>query len=145
MAELLGTYDPAQVVCIVAGVILSGFSEGDIVTAKRDEDLFSKKVGVDGGVSRARIANKSGSFEFKLAQTSNSNDQLSALLAIDNLVNDGLAVVPISVVDGSGRSLAVATQCWLKTQPDLAFGKETGERVWVFDAADLKIFHGGGN
>ena len=46
---------------------------------------------------------------------------------------------------GSGRSLAAATQCWIKTVPEATFGKEVSERVWIFSAADLKIFHGGGN
>jgi len=143
MANLTGTYDPEQVICIVGGVILSGFSDGDSIIARRSEDVFSKRVGIDGGVARARNANKSGEFEFKFLQTSDANDQLSSLLAIDNLVNDGLAVFPISVVDGSGRSLCAATQCWIKTMPEATFGKDVSERVWVFDAADLKIFHGG--
>lgn len=142
-AVLTGTYDPAQVVVTVGGVIVSGFSDGDHITCRRDEDVFFKRVGSDGGVARARNANKSGEFEFKLLQTSEANDQLSALFATDDLLNDGLVVIPVAVLDGSGRSLAVATQCWLKTLPEAVFGKEVSERVWVISAADLKIFHGG--
>jgi hypothetical protein len=143
-AQLTGSYDPAQVIVTVGGVILSGFSDGDHITARRSEDMYFTRVGADGGVARARNANKMGEFEFKLLQTSEANDLLSALLAVSDLTNDGLAVIPIAVVDGSGRSLAVATQCWIKSVPEAVFGKEVSERVWIFSAADLKLFHGGG-
>ena len=39
MAELTGTYDPEQVICIVGGVILSGFSDGDSIIARRSEEV----------------------------------------------------------------------------------------------------------
>jgi hypothetical protein len=143
MASLTGTYDPSQVIVSVSGVSLRGFSDGDAIAAKRDEDMSSKKVGIDGKVGRARNANKSGTFEFKLLQTSGANAELSALIAADNLLADGLGTFPISIIDGSGASLAYASQCWVKTMPEATFGKEVGERTWVFDAADLTIVHGG--
>lgn len=143
MAELTGSYDPSRVIVTVGGVILSGWSDGDAIIARRAEDAYSTRVGIDGGVARSRNANKMGEFEFRLLQTSSANDAMSALFNVDDLVNDGLAVVPVSVVDGSGRSLASATQCWIKTVPEATFGKEAGERIWVMSAADLKIFHGG--
>ncbi len=144
-AILTGSYDPAQVICTVGGVILSGFSDGDAIIARRAEDVYFNRVGADGGVARARNANKMGEFEFKLLQTSPANDLLSSLLAVDDLSNDGLVLIPIGVLDGSGRSLAAATQCWIKTIPEATFAKEVSERIWVFTAADLRIFHGGGN
>lgn len=143
-AVLTGSYDPAQVVCTVGGVILSGFSDGDSIIARRAEDVYLTRVGTDGGVARARNSNKMGEFEFKILQTSEANDLLSSLVATDDLVNDGKAVFPITVFDGSGRSLAAATQCWIKSIPEATFGKEVSERIWIFSAADLKIFHGGG-
>ena len=142
-AELTGTYNPSEVVVTVGGVILSGFSDGDHITARRNEDVSTMRAGNDGGVGRAINPNQSGEFEFKLLQTSSANDALSALVNADDLVNAGKSQFPITVMDGSGRSLAVATQCWVKTLPEMTFSKETGERVWVFSAADLKLFVGG--
>lgn len=144
-AVLTGSYDPQQVTVVVGGVILSGFSDGDAITAKRMEDATLTRVGIDGGVARARNANKMGEFEFKLLQTSQANFALSTLAAVGDLNNDALSVFPIAVYDGSGKSLCVAASCWLKTVPDAVFGKEVSERTWVFTAADMKIFHGGGN
>lgn len=142
-AILTGSYDPEQVICTVGRVLLSGFSDGDSIIARRAEDMYFNRVGTDGGVARARNANKMGEFEFRLLQTSAANDLLSSLLATDNLTNDGLEVFAVSIVDGSGRSLCAATQCWIKSIPEATFGKEVTERIWVFTAADLKIYHGG--
>ena len=142
-AELTGTYNADGVVTTIGTVIVSGFSDGDHITARLNEDVSEIRVGNDGGVGRSINPNRSGEFEFKLLQTSAANDALSALVNADDLVNVGKAQFPITVMDGSGRSLAVATQCWIKTLPEMTFGKAVGERVWVFSAADLKIFVGG--
>jgi len=144
-AGLTGSYDPSKVVCIVGSVIVSGFSDGDAIIARMSEERNFVRVGLGGSVSKARNSNKTGEFEFRLLQTGEINDQLSALFAIDDLTNDGNIVLPISITDGSGRSFAVATQCWLKEAPEATFGKEVSERIWVFTAADLRIFHGGNN
>lgn len=142
-ATLTGSYDPSQVIVSIGGVTLSGFSDGDAIIARRSEDAYSMRAGNDGGVGRARNPNMSGEFEFKLLQTSAVNAALSALVATDDLTNQGLPTFPISIFDGSGASLAVASACWIKTVPEMTFGKEVGERTWVFSAADLRLFHGG--
>jgi hypothetical protein len=142
-AILSGSYNPAALIVTIGGVIVSGFSDGDHVVCEREEDNFSKRVGNDGAVGRARNPNKSGTVTVTLLQTSAANDALSALVAADDLINDGLVLFPITVADGSGRSLAAATQCWIKKIPNLTFGREVGDREWVFDCADLKIFVGG--
>jgi hypothetical protein len=142
-ATLTGSYDPSQVIVSIGGVTLSGFSDGDAIIARRSEDAYSMRAGNDGGVGRARNPNMSGEFEFKLLQTSAVNAALSALVATDDLTNQGLPTFPISIFDGSGASLAVASACWIKTVPEMTMGKEVGERTWVFSAADLRLFFGG--
>lgn len=142
-ATLTGSYDPSQVIVSVGGVTLSGFSDGDAIIARRNEDAYSMRAGNDGGVGRARNPNMSGEFEFRLLQTSAVNAALSALVATDDLTNQGLPTFPIAIFDGSGASLVAASSCWIKTVPEATFGKEVGERTWVFSAADMRMFHGG--
>lgn len=144
-ATLTGSYDPSQVVVVVGALILSGFSDGDSIMAERYEDNASMRVGIDGAVGRARNANKTGFFTFRLLSTGSVNTQLSALFALDNLSEDAGVIVPIAIYDGSGTDLAVATKAWLKKSPSLTKGKDVGENEWVFDAADMKIFLGGNN
>lgn len=143
MAILLGSYDPEEVIAIVGPVTLNGFSDGTAITVRRDEDVYFKRVGLKGHVARARNANKSGSFEFRLLQTSSDNDLLSALFATDDLLGDGRIVIPASIIDLSGRTLCAAGSCWIRTLPEVTLGKEVEERIWILDCADLAIFAGG--
>jgi hypothetical protein len=134
------TYDPTKLTVIVGGVIVSGFIDGDFITAKRDEDLYMKRVGADGHVARARNGNKSGSIEIKLLQSSPAVTELSALVALDNFLFDGDILIPIAIMSpGDGSELVVSTQSWLKSAPEMVFGKEVGERSFIFDCADLKL------
>ena len=138
------TYDPTKFIVIIGGVIVSGFTDGDFVIAKRDEDLYFKRVGADGHVARARNGNKSGSIEVKLLQGSPAVNEIAALVALDNFLFDGDILVPISLVSpGDGSEAVGSTQSWLKTAPEMGFGKEVGERSFVFDCADLKLSLGG--
>ena len=138
------TYDPTKIVVVVGGVIVSGFADGDFITAKRDEDLYMKRVGADGHVARARNGNKSGTIEIKLLQSSPAVNEISALVALDNFLFDGDILIPISIVEpGSGAELVASTQSWLKTPPEMVYGKEVGDRTFVFDCADLKMSLGG--
>lgn len=141
--HLTGTYKGDQVFVTVGPVLVSGFSDGDAITVKRDGELYTKKVGLDGNVARSRNADKTGTIEIKLLQTSSVNDALSGLFYVDNFSEDGSPVLPISVVDGSGRTLCATGQAWLKSLPEVTFGKETGDRTWTFDCADLKLYVGG--
>lgn len=142
-AELTGTYKGDQVFVTVGPVLISGFSDGDAISVKRTAELYATKVGIDGGVARVRSANKSGTIEIKLLQTSGVNDELSKLFYVDNFNEDGSPVLPISVTDGNGRTLCSAGQAWLKAVPELAFGDSIGDRTWAFECADLKLFVGG--
>jgi len=141
--ELTGTYKGDQVFVIVGPIAVNGFSDGDAITVKRNEELYTTKVGIDGSVARVRNANKTGVIEVKLLQTSKVNDELSALFVIDNFMDDGSPVLPILIKDGSGRTLCAAGQAWLKAVPEITFGKEIGERTWSFECADLKMYVGG--
>jgi hypothetical protein len=139
MADV-STYDPTKLTVIVGGVIVSGFTDGDFIMAKRDEDLYTKRVGADGHVARARNANKAGTIEITLLQSSPAVAEIAALLALDNFLFDGDVLVPISILSpGTNAELVASTQSWLKTAPEMGFGKEVGERKFIFDCADLKL------
>ena len=138
------TYDPTKLVVIVGGVIVSGFIDGDFITAKRDEDLYMKRVGADGHVARARNGNKSGSIEITLLQSSPAVNEIAALVALDNFFYDGDILIPISILSpGTNAELVVSTQSWLKTPPEMVFAKEVSDRKFIFDCADLKLSLGG--
>lgn len=138
-ARLESTYSPQDVIVSVGPVILTGFSDGDAVTARASDDVSTMRTGLDGGVARTINASHTGEFEFRLLQAAGANTQLTEIFNTNDLSNRGRAVVPVSIVHVSGAEVAVATEAWLKTMPEMTFGKETGERVWVLSCADLRM------
>jgi hypothetical protein len=137
-----GTYAAEKVVITVGPVIVTGFTDGDFVTVKYDEDRYTHKAGADGEVGRAKTASRAGTVEITLSATSLANDELSTLF---NLAQVGGIdpPIPVGVADLSGRSLAGAAKAWIKTAPDMTFGKDVGERVWTLQGAGLFINYGG--
>mgnify|MGYP000032262258 CR=1 FL=1 len=133
------TYDPKSVVVTVGGYPISGFADGTFITVERSSDAFTKVVGADGEVSRAKSADRSGSVTFTLMQTSNSNAVLSAFAIADE--NTGAGVVPILIKEGN--SIVFAAEGWVRKLPNAEWGKEVGNREWVFDCAVIQMEHGG--
>lgn len=144
-AQLSGSFDPEKVIFTVGPVVVSGFSDGDYLTAARSEDNYFMRAGADGHIARSRNANKSGTIECRTLSTSLANDLLSGLFAVDNLVEDAKIVVPIGIADLSGRKLAACSEGWLQKVPDMVFAKEPSECIWMFACADLSVFFGGNN
>lgn len=134
--DFQGTYSAEQVIVTVGGVIVTGFGDGDFITAKHDEDRYTHKVGADGEVGRAKNANRAGTIEIVLASTSRANRELGDLFKL-SLMGGTDEPVSVSVADLSGNSECYASTAWLKTSPDFSRGKEISEQTWTLQAADL--------
>ena len=135
------TYDPKLGVLIVGGNIIQGFAEDDMIEVSRDEDMWKKKVGTDGEVTRGKTNNKAGSIIIRLMQSSASNDVLSALALADEASNAG--AVPVMFRDGSGRSLFATDFGWVKRFPKTAWKNDVSFWEWTIDTGVLNIFVGG--
>ena len=135
------TYDPNEAVLSVGGVPLSGFTDGSFIKVSRDEDAYTKAVGADGQVSRAKSANRSGSITITLKQTSVSNDVLSGFAQADEVGNAGL--VPVLIKDLLGTTLVSSAGTWIKKMADVDMGKELSDREWVLDCESINLVVGG--
>lgn len=143
-SKLTGTWDGAELTVVIGVTPISGLSDGDSVTARRGAPLYNSRAGNDGAVGRARVTDKRGQVEVHLLQTSEVNDVLSALFNMDSLSEEGQFVGPIIVKDLSGTTVIQAGQAWLMNVGDVGFESgAVGERVWTFEAADLKFWVGG--
>lgn len=140
--DFQGTYDLTKVVTTIGGVILTGFGEGDVITYDYEEERTFTKVGADGEVGVASNPSRLGTATFNLSQTSKANDELSALFNIGSL-GSIINPVPVGSADLSGRSVAGGSKSWIKKTPPMTFGREIGEREWVFQVADLLMTFGG--
>lgn len=143
-SKLSGTWDGAELTVVIGVTPISGLSDGDSVTARRNAPLYNSRAGNDGAVGRARVTDKRGQVEIHILQTSEVNDTLSALFNLDSLSEEGQFVGPLIVKDLSGTSVISAGQAWLMQVGDVPFASgEVGERIWTFEAADLKMWIGG--
>lgn len=135
------TYDPKQYTTIIGGNIITGFSDDDFVEIEREEDAWTKKVGVDGEVTRAKSNNRSGHIILRVMQSSASNDALSALALLDEASNTG--AVPGLAKDGSGRSAFATDTCWIRKFPKTVWKRGVAFWEWTIDTGALDIFIGG--
>lgn len=136
------TYDPANVQIICGGVPISGFADGTFLDLAFDEDQFSKTVGADGEVSRAKSNNNTATVTISLMQTSESNDVLSAFANADRLNGGGSFPFLVKEI-GSGTTLAFSQSAWIKKFADVTYSKDTEAREWTIDTGQLDVLVGG--
>jgi hypothetical protein len=142
MADFQGTYSADKIIITGGSTVLSGFADGDFVTASYAEDRATPKAGADGGVGVSINASRLGTIVVTLSATSAANDSLSGIFNLDAITGTK-TIVPIGVADLNGRTVIAAANCWLQVSPEATFGKEIGDREWTFGAADLVMFMGG--
>ena len=125
------TFDPKMVVMTFGVIPISGYADGTFVRVKRSGDAFTKKKGAGGDIER--INRNQGDFEvaITLQQTSGTNQELSAVLAVDIATNAG--VFPLPIKDLLGNTLFFAPQAWIRKDPEWEDGDDTNSRAWVFD------------
>lgn len=135
------TYDPNNIAISLGSILAGGFTDGDFVTAERAEDAFTSKSGADGLVTRTHNRNAIGTVTLTLMAESPTNDLLSALHEEDVLFHTG--VRSLTIKDLFGNTLVFAEEAWVKKPPPVTYGKESGEREWVIECAELLIHSGG--
>lgn len=138
-AELHGTYDFKQVSVLVGVRQIEGFEGGTSITAERDTDSFTKKVDIDGSVTRSRSNNSAGRISFTLNQYAASNGYLQTLMNLDE--RTGTGVVPVKIVDKNNPNteIVVALKAWVMKPSNRVYETESGAREWVIDCADLNF------
>ena len=138
---MVHTYDPSKISLIVGLVPITGFSDGSMVKVTRASDAFTKVVGADGIVSRAKSLDKSGEVEIQLVQTAPSNDTLNAFALLDDVANAG--VVPLSISDALSNTRILSGHSWVRKLPDIEYGKDLANRTWILDFSDAAAVVGG--
>ena len=137
--ELHGTYDFKKVSLLVGTREILGFESGTSIMAERDTDSFSKKVDVDGGVTRSRSNNTAGRISFTLAQYASENKYLQTLMNLDE--RTGTGVVPVKIVDKFNPTIeiVISLKSWIVRPANRSFEAESSAREWVLDCADLNF------
>lgn len=137
------TYDSKLVIINFFGVPLTGYADGEFCSVVSSSERFTKQSGADGEITRSKSNDNTSEITVTLKQSSLSNNYLSGILELDRIANNGKG--PFSIVDLSGTTLMEWPQAWIRQPPDQSFGKENGDRAWVFDTGQPLIESIGGN
>ncbi len=137
------TYSPQQVIVLVSGAPMTGMADGSFVEINPSSDLSTMQVGADGEVARSISSNKTCEIVITLQQTSVSNDILSGMIEVDSLT--GGTLFPVSVLDLRGRTVFLASQCWISKRPSISFGQEVADRAWTISTGAPSVWFAGGS
>jgi hypothetical protein len=136
------TYNLANVVITVGGIVIEGFGESDAVSYEPNSPIWETTVGADGEVTRSATNDRSGNLTFTIMSTSGSLKVFSAFMAVSKQVAVG-DIFPVFIKDlGSGDQL-IAEQCWIEEEASMEFGKAAAEREWTVKAAKVSTMQGG--
>ena len=129
----LPVYSSKDVFVAFGGRPLDGLAPDSFVTFSRSEDHTDEEVGSDGQLSVSISPNQSGTCTITLQQQSIANNILAAIIGQQD-ANRQLVIGDITITNPGGSTLAVMSNCHIKTSPETDFGNTaTGKnRSWVF-------------
>ncbi|MBG9783587.1 phage structural protein [Shouchella lehensis] len=126
-------YDPNNISVIIDNVFVTGFAEGTMVSAAKDEENFQTKVSAKGEVSVALSNNPLGTITVTLSADSPHVKRLSNLANTKAMVSAWVnASAPVKEKKGGSRAM-------VKKPADAEFSDEVGDRefeIQVFDYTD---------
>lgn len=124
-------YDPDLIDVIIAGFPVSGFQEDAIVSFEFNDDFYEIVEGADGDVSRSRKVARVGKLTIHLMNTSRSNADLTALMALGFTSGNGTAdVFPVLIRDRNGASLIATDTAWISKAPPVEHTTKANNRDW---------------
>ncbi|MFF5994281.1 phage protein [Lysinibacillus sp. KU-BSD001] len=116
---------------VVASNIITGYADGDAISAEPNEDKWTQTVGADGGVTYNESNNETGTLTLLLKPSSSSNSVLKSLYksgeSFDFLIHDT-----------STNQRITGEDCRIQKMPPFSRAEETEGMEWVILAAYYK-------
>lgn len=134
------TYSPQEVQLVVGGYLVAGW---DNITISRTSPLFRTVQGIRGKHTRVKSGDTSASLTFALAQTSQSNDVLSQIAALDDVNGTGRLVLTLK--DNSGGTVIASDEGYITAYPETVFTGDIEMRLWNIQLQTTTTFNVGGN
>lgn len=127
------TYDAALVTLVVDGRFITGFAEGSMVEAEKDEDNFEAKVSAQGDVGVAKRNNSLGTITVTLMQGSPD------VLYLNSLANSGKEFATWAQSNGENAEKVGGTRAMVKKPADIAFSDEIEDREFEIQVFDYTV------
>ncbi|MED1711713.1 DUF3277 domain-containing protein [Bacillus thuringiensis] len=128
----MGVYNPLNTTVNADGKIVTGFSEGTMIQASKDEEGFSVKVSAKGETDVAISNNNLGTITVTLSQT-------SPFVSYFNKLANSKKIFPIWVSCSSPKEKVGGTQAMVKKPADIEFSDETSGREFEIQVLNYKV------
>lgn len=128
------SYDPKKFVTTWNAILFQGEMDGEFFTVEYEEDLVMLHVGAKGTTTYIENNNLKATVTYTLAQSSPTNDLLSAALKKKG---------PFLAKDLNGTTLISGADVRITKPPALTRGKELTGLQWSFIIPNATIFIGG--
>lgn len=135
--EVLYDFIPESTSINWGGINFTGFAEDTFITASRNSANTSSSVGADGSVGLTKIADKTGTIEVTLMQTSSTHRYLSAIQAAQDIDDAQLVRANMSIIDPSGGFICIAKGVHIMQAPEVSLGSDQNPKTWTFFAERL--------
>lgn len=130
------TYSFKNVSFYVNGRSITDFHEGDdVITASRREDAASDVVGADGKMGVAIHSDQSGTFVFRLKQTSSDAGFLYSLVNASQAGN--FTAITAQIKDPRRSDLAIGTLGYILKPADMVRGQGINLQEWTIVVESL--------
>lgn len=139
--SIFKNYDPGKHIITFKGLMFLAVASGTYCSVERHEDTFSYQYGSHGDMARVRHRKRGGRITLTLMGISPTNDQLSAIHALDERTGTGYGAFQIT--DLNGTTVVHATNAWIVRPPNVEVGDEHTDRQWTFDCDEIDMFIGG--
>lgn len=137
------TYSPSDVTVSIAGIhTVGGYVDGTFIRIIKDIKPFETQRAMDGTMERLYHLDDGYRLELTLAQSSPSNNVLSAIHNIDVVTR--MAKFPVMVRDAFGQTSFFSATTWIEGIPEVTFSNNVEQRVWTFGCSSAAL-HVGGN
>lgn len=142
MARSIALYSPKDVIVLLGGFYqVDGYSADTFINIRKDVKPFDAMKSMDGEQARIYRKDEGYTVEITLAQSSATNNILSALYNVD--VATQMGKFPLLIKDLKGSTTFFAGTAWVEDIPDAQFSQELTTRTWVIGTSEAGLNIGG--
>jgi hypothetical protein len=134
---VLADFIPESTAINWAGIDMTGFAPDTYITVSRNSPNSNSSVGADGSVGLTKVADKTGTVEVTLMQTSATHRYLSAVQAAQDVDDANLVRGNMSIIDPSGGFICIAQGVHIMQPPEVSLGSDQNPKTWTFFAERL--------
>lgn len=138
----LKTYSPRDILVSIAGLhTVQGYADGTFVRIYKESAPFGMKRAMDGSVERLFNKDEGYKVDLTLAQSSETNNILSAIHNVDIATKAGK--FPLLIRDMKGQTSFFAGTAWVEDIPEVTFSNGMETRTWIFGCTQAGLLVGG--